>query len=473
MSTKRNENDETRPRFGPNAALNFFKAIEPEITVQDPSEPSKRTRSAPAPSNAEVKNFPTFHPQAATTSPPNENPLVMAEQLMSAALLQLQEIYNAASKAKGEKITVERTTIGKIGTGFEQALEQIKTAKHSSMVSPEHATVLQALQKIQASVNNLEQKYEAIEAKVTDDLDAIQTTIREAPKTYAAVAAPDNTKAKKVAEIRAQRQKQREALRQERSKYEVTLTTKGASDEAKKSIMAMSPRDITQRCQSTIDSAGGLSDIKLQGINKLVNGIRVQCATEDQAKKLHSIDWTTTFNGVKIHVPNHGVVSHGIAIDELDLTDPKTIKLLEVANNLQSGVITNITPLRRKNKAHSENVKHYSIVIYTNDRHVANKLITNGIYINYLLCPAERFTPQFQKTQCFNCCDYGHRACQCKRNSRCGKCGEKHNTRECKSTVVKCALCKGDHEAWHHECPASLAESNRLEEMKDNASHLF
>ena len=215
------------------------------------------------------------------------------------------------------------------------------------MVSPEHATVLQALQKIQASVNNLEQKYEAIEAKVTDDLDAIQTTIREAPKTYAAVAAPDNTKAKKVAEIRAQRQKQREALRQERSKYEVTLTTKGASDEAKKSIMAMSPRDITQQCQSTIDAAGGLSDIKLQGINKLVNGIRVQCATEDQAKKLHSIDWTTTFNGVKIHVPNHGVVSHGIAIH----MDPKTIKFFKVANNLESGVITIITLLQRKKQS--------------------------------------------------------------------------------------------------------------------------
>src|SRR5438477_4226095 len=179
MPTKRSENDETRARFGPNASFNLFKAIEPEITVQDPPEPSKCTRSAPAPSiNAEVKKFPTFHP------------LVMAELLMSAALLQLQEIYNAASKAKGEKITVERTTIGKIGTGLEQELEQIKTAKHSSMVSPEHATVLQALQKIQASVNNLEQKYEAIEAKDTDDLDAIQTTIREAPTTYATVAAP-------------------------------------------------------------------------------------------------------------------------------------------------------------------------------------------------------------------------------------------------------------------------------------------
>src|SRR5947207_15025280 len=90
MSTKRNENDETRPRFRPNASLNFFKAIEPEITVQDPPEPSKRTRSAPAPTNAEVKIFPTFHPQAATTSPQNENPLVTAEQLMSTALQPLQ-----------------------------------------------------------------------------------------------------------------------------------------------------------------------------------------------------------------------------------------------------------------------------------------------------------------------------------------------------------------------------------------------
>src|SRR5437762_1462904 len=68
-----------------------------------------------------------------------------------------------------------------------------------------------------------------------------------------------------------------------------------------------------------------------------------------------------------------------------------------------------------------------------NDPHAANKCITNGCYINYSIHAEERFTPQFQLTHCFNCCEYGHRASQCKRDPRCGKCGEKHNIRNCQT----------------------------------------
>ena len=146
------------------------------------------------------------------------------------------------------------------------------------------------------------------------------------------------------------------------------------------------------------------------------------------------------------------------------MTDPEVIERIEKQNNMKAGTITGISPLLRKNNHDSDKVKlHHSIVLSTNDRHAANKCIENGCYIEYLHHAAERFNPQRQIMQCFNCCEYGHRAANCKRHSRCGKCGEKHNTREC----------KGSHEAWHFECPARIAESKRLDELTGSSSDLF
>src|SRR5205814_1811733 len=79
---------------------------------------------------------------------------------------------------------------------------------------------------IQATTTRLEDKHEAIER-----------TGKEAPKTYADIikASTTNTKEKAIAEMRARQRQQRDALRQERAKYEVTLTMKETSDEVKES----------------------------------------------------------------------------------------------------------------------------------------------------------------------------------------------------------------------------------------------
>lgn len=138
---------------------------------------------------------------------------------------------------------------------------------------------------------------------------------------------------------------------------------------------------------------------------------------------------------------------------------------------MKTGTITKITSLRQRNDHNSDKVKlHHFIVIYLNNLHTRNKCITNDYYIEYLHYATEQFIPQFQLTQCF---EYDHRATQCKRQSRCGKCGDKHNTRDCKSTTVHCAQCNGQHEAWYFECPARIAESQRLEEQMKSSSCLF
>ena len=76
----------------------------------------------------------------------------------------------------------------------------------------------------------------------------------------------------------------------------------------------MAPKEITERCQQAVEKAA-IPGIKLQGINKLANGIRVRCATEEQVDRLRAIDWSEAFEGVKIHEPTYGIVIHGIPID--------------------------------------------------------------------------------------------------------------------------------------------------------------
>ena len=51
--------------------------------------------------------------------------------------------------------------------------------------------------------------------------------------------------------------------------------------------------------------------VKLQGINKLANGIRVQCTTEEQAKQVCTINWSEVFKGIKTHEPNYRIVIYG------------------------------------------------------------------------------------------------------------------------------------------------------------------
>jgi hypothetical protein len=53
-------------------------------------------------------------------------------------------------------------------------------------------------------------------------------------------------------------------------------------------------------------------------------------------------------------------------------------------------------PLRRKDKGVP--TKYQSIVIFTTDPHAADRCIKRGIYIDYRLYPAEKYTPQLQIT---------------------------------------------------------------------------
>ena len=344
---------------------------------------------------------------------------------------------------------MERIMFKKIATSIQKVWELITTERRAY----EENTILSSLRHIQASIAGLQQKYEGIQVKaiennaemtcklneiqatttrLEDKHEAIERTVKEAPKTYADIikASTTNTKEKAIAEMRSRQRQQRETLRQKRAKYEVTLTMKETNDTVKELINTMPPKEITERCQQK--EKASIPGIKLQRINKLVNGIRVRCATEDQAKQLRTIDWSEAFEGIKTHEPKYGIVINGMPIDDLDLEDPKTIKLLEAANERNHLQSCSSPTQRQRTVQKNKAFLHCDL----SEQHPYNKCITNGCYINYLHYMPERFIPQFQIMQCYNCCEYGHRAANCKRKPRCGKCAGNHNTKECNNTTA-------------------------------------
>lgn len=79
--------------------------------------------------------------------------------------------------------------------------------------------------------------------------------------------------------------------------------------------------------------------------------------------------------------------------------------------------------------------------------------------IQYLMHSRIKIEPPRQKreiVQCTNCQRYGHTKSYCNRQSRCVKCAQQHNTKNCTRTTkdehVKCVLCEGRHPANYRGC---------------------
>ena len=128
--------------------------------------------------------------------------------------------------------------------------------------------------------------------------------------------------------------------------------------------------------------------------------------------------------------------------------------------------------LRRQEK--HKPMPHKSLIVFTEDKEAANECIKLRFLIDGMRLKAEKYVPHLHINQCFRCHGFGHRAMQCKKKERCGKCSDdKHTTMECHASEMKCTNCKGNHAAWIAECPVKTEESSRLTQMRREASIYF
>lgn len=100
----------------------------------------------------------------------------------------------------------------------------------------------------------------------------------------------------------------------------------------------------------------------------------------------------------------------------------------------------------------------------------AQKLIQEGILLNNRKFPVVEPRPQRKITQCFKCQAFGHYATDCKDQTHCGKCGQKHKTRDCPhdntKTEAVCANCKKAHPAWSTSCPVYQQQLNKQKQKE-------
>jgi hypothetical protein len=94
-----------------------------------------------------------------------DTPFTRAENHLYRVLVELQATHDKACKTNAAVITMDRNLFELIATNTQKAWEQIKEAK----CGYEEGLILKSLKYIQASIVGLEQKYEDIQAKVTEN----------------------------------------------------------------------------------------------------------------------------------------------------------------------------------------------------------------------------------------------------------------------------------------------------------------
>ena len=94
-----------------------------------------------------------------------------------------------------------------------------------------------------------------------------------------------------------------------------------------------------------------------------------------------------------------------------------------------------------------------ALVLDFSNAATANEVICQGLQWNGRRYCCEVFDIRFLD-RCGHCQAYGHHADTCSDPPRCGKCTERHRTKYCKSSSLRCALCDGPHRPGSRRCQA-------------------
>src|SRR5579859_2428515 len=253
------------------------------------------------------------------------------------------------------------------------------------------------IEEIEAALN-----LSSIEAEIKD----LKAAFHETPKTWANIVANTNREAAPLTiKARVKRREMQEKLRKEREPYEVILTT--SNIETKEELNAMHANKITEQCQNIMDK-NTVDKPKINRINRITNGIRLQCKSPEDAKLLRQeVDWNTAFKELAVHQPKYSIVVHGIStarvtgIENGDI-QWSTVQEWEEKNGIK---IKSIKQLRRKPRSNKPTSLNSSIIVFTEDHLAADKCIKLGFFINSFRHKAEKYAPQLHITQCYNCYD--------------------------------------------------------------------
>jgi len=320
--------------------------------------------------------------------------------------------------------------------------------------------------------NMSDRRISNIEKDVKEIKEAILNIGAAKPKTWAQIAAsPGMNSGTSEIRLEVAKRERLEKAKKERAKTEVVITLRDASSDIRQHLEPMHEKAIAETLQQGIRdrlASIGAADVKIRGVRKASKHIlKVLCETEKDANTIQELKWESILDGATTLKPAYGVVIHGVPKCDIDTTMQNQEEIKACLESINDIKVIRTTPLMRK--VRNTNAPTQSIIVFTERPEEADYCIIDGVRIENRIYPAERYVPQCQVRQCYNCQGYGHRADACTKAPKCGKCAQEHETRKCNNSqdeTLVCAQCRGPHTAWHHECPKRRKESERLELMR-------
>ena len=251
------------------------------------------------------------------------------------------------------------------------------------------------------------------------------------------------------------------------------------SPEDAHSLKPFSPEQIIKRLQggsSEIPEAPGIIAAK-----KLSNGNIILHAKDASGKALleSNTNWTNRIApSAAVHVRSFPVLIHGVSTAGRNGPNLDSLaRIIEADNsNLHPGLhIKRVRWLRRP----SQDKTHSSLVADVACAPHANRMITEGVILQYELKVVELHDYRSRIIQCFKCQSYdGHTSTTCKNPEKCGNCGLNHKTQSCNTESQisrrRCAACTGqNHASWSSSCPARAKEAERAALFKSRQPYLY
>jgi hypothetical protein len=289
------------------------------------------------------------------------------------------------------------------------------------------------------------------------------------------------TKAKTWAQVAAQPKTavppERAIAIRERQKSEITISIRATDEPTKNKLGKMSDQGITEEMRTFLKDNQSNPDMICAARKTTKQTLKIRGRTSEDIEALKKLDWSKYAPGTAPIEPQYGIVVHGASKLDVPLnlathvTEEHVNREIEMTN-LKRFAIKKITPLRKYAK--NPEAPTQSIVLQLSSPEEADECIMNGIIIGKRLHHVEKYMPQYQIKQCFNCYSYGHRASECSKRRVCGKCSkEDHETKDCQSTTLKCTHCEVEHAAWHSTCLTRKHEIEKLEEQRSRQSPYF
>ena len=149
-----------------------------------------------------------------------------------------------------------------------------------------------------AKIDSIESRLETITEVTTTSFKEIKDANTNSEKTWAQIAATNTANATTTttkATIQAKRRELNETLRKQREPYQVPPTT--TNDKPKKILTDTCAREITKR----IIDAETIEKPKLNVIDKITNGIWLQCKSPEDAQVVRTANWNSAFEGLTVH----------------------------------------------------------------------------------------------------------------------------------------------------------------------------